>query len=89
MELIMSIIVNGTEYKLDIEVRDIIGISVPTFYNWITKGIIKPPDRRNHRGWRLWLQSEIDEILKFKNGTFNSKDELIQKSIEKNNHEGN
>ena len=43
-------------------------ISVPTFYAWVKKGKIIPPDRYNYRNWRLWNQNEIDRVLKLTNG---------------------
>lgn len=36
-------------------------ISKPTLNTWITKGIITAPER-DWRGWRMWEESNLQEI---------------------------
>ena len=71
----MAIItIDNVEYLTDNDVINRINISTRTFYNWIKQGRIIPPNRYNHRGWRLWNKDEINEVYQIVNSTFKLED---------------
>jgi len=63
-------IINKVTYQTDNEIIKNLGISSATFYDWIKKGRITPPNRFNHRGWRLWTEKEIKKVFQIKSGFF-------------------
>ncbi len=42
------------------EVADLLNISKATLLRWIRQGKIKDVSRRNGRGWRVWLDEDIE-----------------------------
>jgi excisionase family DNA binding protein len=48
------------------QVADKVGVSKETLLRWLRAGKISEPVR-DRNGWRIFSDTEIDEILRFKN----------------------
>ncbi|MDR1618050.1 MAG: hypothetical protein LBS06_03250 [Treponema sp.] len=53
----------NSEYYSTAEVANLAGIHKDTLLRWLRCGIVKEPNRDRH-GWRFFLQSEADEVIK-------------------------
>ena len=58
----MPVKIDGKTYFRTAEVYRKLGISRNTLYRWLQKDILRNPERRDIRGWRLFTHDEI-EIL--------------------------
>lgn len=56
----MPVMLDGESYYRTIEVCRIAGISRNTLFRWLKVGVIKEPERRDWRGWRLFSQYQVD-----------------------------
>jgi predicted site-specific integrase-resolvase len=59
----MPIAFDGKTYYRTMEVCRIVGISRNTLFRWIKKGMVGEKEYRDWRGWRLFTQSQLDEIV--------------------------
>ena len=58
----MPITLNGKMLYRTSEVWKIAGISRSTLLRWIADGIIEDASLRDRRGWRLFTESDINQI---------------------------
>ena len=59
----MSIEVNGQRYYKSSEVCQKSGISRPTLFRWLKRGILRRL-HRDRRGWRLFTEEDLRKIQK-------------------------
>lgn len=58
----MPVIIEGRTYYRTAEVFRIIGVSRNTLYRWLKKEVLDGVERRDSRGWRLFTQTDIDQL---------------------------
>ena len=58
----MPVSLKGHTYYRTAEVCKIVGISKNTLFRWLKEDIIKEPQYRDRRGWRLFTKSEIANL---------------------------
>jgi predicted site-specific integrase-resolvase len=58
----MPVIINGQTYYRTAEVCRMAGISRTTLFRWFKEGIVREPQGRDRRGWRLFTQDEVDSL---------------------------
>ena len=80
----MEIYIDGDKYLNDTDVINLMGISTRTFYQWIEKEKINPPDRFNSRGWRMWNKQEVDSAIALTFKVY-TKNELENNNLEPSN----
>jgi len=56
----MPVTINGQTYYRTAEVCQIVGISKNTLFRWLRDGILKEPELRDRREWRLFTEVQID-----------------------------
>jgi len=47
------------------QVADTAGIDKSTLLRWIRQGKVSDSRHRDGRGWRMWTQEEVEEIIIF------------------------
>ena len=60
----MPIILNGQTYYRTNEVCRMVGVSRNTLFRWLREGMVTEVEYRDHRGWRLFTQAQVDAIKK-------------------------
>lgn len=58
----MPVALNGQTYYRTNEVCRMVGISRNTLFRWLKNGAVTDVEYRDHRGWRLFTQSQVDAI---------------------------
>jgi len=58
----MPVSMKGRTYYRTAEVCKIVGISKNTLFRWLKEDIVKEPQHRDRRGWRLFTKSEIANL---------------------------
>ena len=58
----MPVTINGQTYYRTAEVCRAVGISRNTLFKWCRKGAVIEVEHRDHRGWRLFTQAQVDAI---------------------------
>jgi len=53
--------INGIKYYETTEVCDKVGISRPTLFRWLKRGILNKT-QKDRRGWRLYTESDLNRI---------------------------
>ena len=53
-------IIGGQSYYRTADVCRIAGVSKNTLFRWLKAGLIKEPELRDWRGWRLYSQSHLE-----------------------------
>lgn len=53
--------INGTRYYDTSEVCEKVGISRPTLFRWLKRGILSKL-HRDRRGWRLFTEDDLSKI---------------------------
>ena len=53
--------INGTRYYETSEVCEKVGISRPTLFRWLKRGIVSKM-HRDRRGWRLFTEDDLSKI---------------------------
>jgi predicted site-specific integrase-resolvase len=56
--------INSQTYYRTNEVCRMVGISRNTLFRWLKEGKVTDVEHRDHRGWRLFTQAQIDAIKK-------------------------
>jgi DNA-binding transcriptional MerR regulator len=59
----MPVNIEGNLYYQTSETARQAGISRSTLLRWLDKGVIKDTSRRDRRGWRLFSQYEVKEVI--------------------------
>lgn len=60
----MPVALNGQTYYRTNEVCRMVGISRNTLFRWLKNGVVTEVEYRDHRGWRLFTQPQVDAIKK-------------------------
>jgi excisionase family DNA binding protein len=58
----MPVTINGQTYYRTAEVCQIVGISKNTLFRWLQDGILKEPQLRDRREWRLFTEVQVDRL---------------------------
>ena len=58
----MPVPINGQTYYRTAEVCQTVGISRNTLFRWLKDGILKEPELRDRRRWRLFTEVQIDRL---------------------------
>jgi len=56
----MPIVMDRQTYYRTGEVCQIVGISRNTLFRWLKQGLLGECERRDRRGWRLFMEADID-----------------------------
>jgi predicted site-specific integrase-resolvase len=59
--------INGQIFYETLEICQRVGISRPTLFRWLKKGIIEK-SYKDRNGWRLFSKDNLNEILMHANG---------------------
>ena len=59
----MPVAIKGQSYYRTAEVCLAAGIGKSTLFRWMREGIIKEAKYRDRKGWRLFTEDEIDELM--------------------------
>jgi predicted site-specific integrase-resolvase len=59
----MPITFDGKTYYRTMEVCRIVGISKNTLFRWMKKGVAGKQLYRDWRGWRLFTQNQLDDLV--------------------------
>jgi len=58
----MPVTIDGQTYYRTLEICQIGGISRSTLFRWLKDGVISAPAGRDWRGWRLYTETQVEEI---------------------------
>jgi len=58
----MPVTINGQTYYRTAEVCQTVGISRNTLFRWLKDGILREPELRDRRGWRLFTETQVDRL---------------------------
>ena len=58
----MPVTINDKTYYRTAEVCQIVGISKNTLFRWLKDRILKEPELRDRREWRLFTEIQIDRL---------------------------
>jgi len=58
----MPVAINGQTYYRTAEVCQTVGISRNTLFRWLKAGILKEPELRDRREWRLFTEAQVDQL---------------------------
>ena len=58
----MPVNINGRTYYRTAEVCQIVGISKNTLFRWLKDGVLKEPELRDRREWRLFTEVQVDRL---------------------------
>ncbi len=58
----MPVTINSQTYYRTSEVCQKVGISKNTLFRWLKDGILKEPELRDRRGWRLFTKAQVDQL---------------------------
>jgi predicted site-specific integrase-resolvase len=58
----MPIEINGQRYYYTMEVCQRIGISRPTLFRWLKRGILEK-SYKDRRGWRVFTQDDLSRLV--------------------------
>lgn len=58
----MPVTINDHTYYRTAEVCQTVGISKNTLFRWLKDGILKYPELRDRRGWRLFTEGQVDRL---------------------------
>lgn len=58
----MPVTLKGQTYYRTVEVCRIVGISRTTLFRWLKEGVVKEAKHRDRRGWRLFIEDEVDRL---------------------------
>ncbi len=58
----MPVNINNHIYYRTNEVCRMVGISRNTLFRWLKEGKVTDVEHRDHRGWRLFTQAQIDAL---------------------------
>ena len=58
----MPVTINGQKYYRTAEVCSLAAISRATLFRWLKNGVLNEC-RRDRRGWRLYSESDLDNVL--------------------------
>lgn len=58
----MSVQINGQVYYRTAEVCQMVGIGKSTLFRWMRQNIIREPEYRDRKGWRLFTEHELRRI---------------------------
>jgi DNA-binding transcriptional MerR regulator len=59
----MPIQINGQVYYRTAEVCQMVGIGKSTLFRWMRQNIIREPEYRDRKGWRLFTDDELRSII--------------------------
>ncbi len=59
----MPIEINGQTYYRTSETCKKVGIGRATLFRWIKEGIVKEAEYRDRKGWRLFTEDEVNELM--------------------------
>ena len=69
----MPLEINNQTYFRTLEVCKIAGISKSTLFRWLKENSLNWEEERDWRGWRLFTESQMEEIKKRTTGGLNNK----------------
>ena len=77
----MPVTINGQTYYRTAEICQTVGISRNTLFRWLKGGILKEPELRDRREWRLFTEAQVDQLKREANriNYTRSKSEIVQK----------
>ena len=58
----MPVTISSQTYYRTAEVCQIVGISKNTLFRWLKDGILKEPELRDRREWRLFTEVQIERL---------------------------
>ena len=58
----MPVTINNQTYYRTAEVCQIVGISKNTLLRWLKDGVLKEPELRDRREWRLFTEVQVDRL---------------------------
>jgi predicted site-specific integrase-resolvase len=59
----MPTTIGGKNYYRTAEVCSVVGIGKSTLFRWIKKGIVNEAECRDRKGWRLFTEDEVSELM--------------------------